>query len=177
MIVIIGRAGVGKTVQGKKLAEVLGCPWVSVGDIIRRRVSGEMFNRMLEGKMLNDQKVLDLLLEELKHVGGLTGQSVLDGFPRTFFQTDWFIDRVKDKTFKVDVVIHLLVPVEVAKERLVKRARQDDHESAIAERFSEYDQTIDSILDRMHGAGLTIQEINGDDDVESVHKTILNAVK
>lgn len=177
LIVIIGRAGAGKTVQGKKLAEVLNCPWVSIGAIIRERVTGEMFNRMLQGKMLDDKDVFDLLLEELNRVDGLKNQSILDGFPRTNFQADWFINKVNDKTFKVNMVIHLLAPIEVAKKRLIKRARQDDHESAIAERFSEYDETISSILSRMNSAGLVVKEINADDNIDVVHQQILSALK
>ncbi len=176
MIVIIGRAGAGKTVQGKLLAEQLDCPWVSVGAIIRAKVTGELFNQMIQGHMLDDNKVLDLLMDELKRIG-LDNQCILDGFPRTYFQNDWFISNIKNNTFKVDKVIHLIAPIDVAKDRLLKRARQDDHESAIKERFSEYDETITNIVASMQESGLDVIEIDAVKPVDEVNKLIIESLK
>ena len=41
MIVFMGVAGSGKSVQGRMLADKLALPWLSTGEFLRMLVSGE----------------------------------------------------------------------------------------------------------------------------------------
>ncbi len=41
MIIFMGVAGSGKSMQGKLLADTLGLPWLSTGEFLRMLISGE----------------------------------------------------------------------------------------------------------------------------------------
>src|SRR5205814_2730797 len=87
-ILILGAPGSGKGTQGKILAERLGLPKITTGDILRTAVTtGTPLGReakkfMDEGKLVPDAVILSLIKEELAKPEGWQG-AVLDGFPRT----------------------------------------------------------------------------------------------
>jgi adenylate kinase family enzyme len=43
MIIFMGVAGAGKSIQGKLLAEKLNCSWVSTGELLRRDDARQAF--------------------------------------------------------------------------------------------------------------------------------------
>jgi adenylate kinase family enzyme len=73
---------------------------------------------------------------------------------------------------EVIAVVHLVAKEIIAKERLLNRGRQDDHEKAIEERFYEYENTIKPIISEFSRAGVKIIEVNADQDQTIVSKEI-----
>lgn len=177
MIVIIGRAGAGKTVQGQKLAEELNYAWVSPGALLREKLSGDEAKRIISGQLYDDKFTFKVLLEEFEEQRKNKDGIILEGFPRSEHQAQWLVDNHQKAIFTVDSVIHLLIPKEQAVKRLVKRARPDDHESAINRRFGIYEKELPVILEKLATSGLKIHEINATSDVETVHQEILEAIK
>ena len=61
MIVFMGVAGSGKSVQGRMLADDLALPWLSTGEFLRMLVSGERRMDMTAGKLLSDKDIISLV--------------------------------------------------------------------------------------------------------------------
>lgn len=177
MIVIIGRAGAGKTVQGQNLAEELNYAWISPGALLRQKLIGEEAKKIISGQLFNNETTYRLILEEIKNQLKIKDDIVLEGFPRSGEQAEWFVEQVNKGVFKIDAIIHLLTPKDLAMQRLVKRARSDDNQEAIEKRFSIYDKEIPLIIKKLSSAGLNIYEINGQGDVQAVHQSILSVIK
>ena len=53
MIIFMGVAGSGKSVQGRLLADTLGLPWLSTGEFLRMLISGQRRKDMQAGKLLD----------------------------------------------------------------------------------------------------------------------------
>lgn len=171
----MGVAGSGKSVQGRYLADKLGLPWLSTGEFLRMLVSGQKREAMLSGKLLEDHEIIELVRKIFALVD-TKQQFVLDGFPRTLAQADWILNQAKHKQMHITAVIHIRVSKSVVLERLHERGRPDDNDESIAERFREYDDTIKPILADFEQNNIKIFNINGEQDVTSVHDDILEAV-
>lgn len=176
MIIFMGVAGAGKSMQGKMLADRVGLAWLSTGEFFRMLVAGERRKEMIAGKLLNDTEVI-ALVQKIFVVVDTKQQFVLDGFPRTAAQADWLLSQVKYDQLNVDCVILIEASEEVVKDRLLSRGRQDDSEDAITERFKEYRETVLPMLDLFEGVQIPVHRINGDQEVEAVHQDILSALK
>ena len=55
---------------------------------------------------------------------------------------------------------------------MLDRGRQDDHQEAISARFREYEETIKPILEQFKSAGITVYDINGEQEPEAINKEI-----
>lgn len=176
MIIFMGVAGSGKSMQGRMLADQLGLPWLSTGEFLRMLISGEKRKDMLAGKLLNDQEII-ALVKKIFSVVDINQEFVLDGFPRTTAQADWLLGEVKYGQLDVTAVVHLRASEEVVRERLIGRGRQDDHHDAIAERFQEFEETSKPIMQHFKDAGVPILDIDGEQSVEAVHESIIKALR
>jgi adenylate kinase len=175
MIIFMGVAGAGKSVQGRMLADQLALPWLSTGEFLRMLVAGERRKEMLAGKLLSDQEMIALIQKVLTLVP-TNEEFILDGFPRTVDQAEWLMAQVKAGLLDVTAVFQIEASQEVVKARLLERGRQDDHHEAIAERFREYEQTIVPIVEKMKTSGVQIYTIDGEKPVREVHENILHVL-
>lgn len=175
MIIFMGVAGSGKSVQGKLLADELGYPWLSTGEFLRMLISGEQRKEMVAGKLLDDQEIIRLI-RKVFAVVDTEQRLVLDGFPRTVAQADWLLSQVKHGQLNVTAVVHINASKLAVKSRLLDRGRPDDNQEAIAERFKEYEESIKPILEHFREFGITIHDIDGEQSVEEVHKQILKVL-
>lgn len=172
MILLMGVAGAGKSIQGRLLADEHGYAWVSSGEIFRVLVTGKRRQQMLEGKLLSDEEVIHLF-DKVFDLIDVSEEFVLDGFPRTIPQADWLLDQVKQGRIKLSKVIHLTASEEVVRERLLARGRQDDTEEAIAERFREYRAVTLPILEHLQGEGIGACDIDASQTPREVHDQIV----
>jgi adenylate kinase len=175
VIILMGVAGSGKSVQGRQLADELGLPWLSTGEFLRMLISGEPRKAMVNGKLLNDQQIIELVRKIFSLID-LREEFILDGFPRTPAQADWLLNEVKHGQLRISAVIHLIASEEVVCERLLSRGRVDDNEEAIRERFKEYEDTIKPIMADFRQAGVKIVDIDGEQDPTKVHEDIIRAL-
>lgn len=92
-LVFLGPPGAGKGTQAAKLANHLGVPRISTGDILRRNVADgtdlgkEAKSYMDAGKLVPDDLVIAMTERRLKEADAKRG-FILDGFPRTIAQAD-----------------------------------------------------------------------------------------
>jgi adenylate kinase len=173
MIIFMGVAGSGKSLQGKLLADKLALPWLSTGEFLRMMIAGPRRKAMLEGKLLKDEEIIGLV-QKVFNVVGTDEEFILDGFPRTAAQADWLLSQVKHGQLQITAVVHLQASQKVVVERLLKRGRQDDTEAAIKERFEEYEAAIKPILSQFEKANIPILAIDAERFPEAIHEEIMS---
>lgn len=175
MIILMGVAGAGKSMQGKILADEHGYAWISTGEILRVLVTGKRRHEMLQGKLLSDEEMMNLMDKVLELID-TKQEFVLDGFPRTVPQADWLLEQVHKGRFPLTAVVHLHATEGIVRERLLGRGRQDDNEEAIAKRFSEYNEATLPIIDHLEREGAKVCKIDAAQDPRAVHDAILKCV-
>lgn len=176
MIIFMGVAGSGKSLQGRMLADNLGLPWLSTGEFLRMLVTGSVRKEMLSGKLLEDKHIIALVQQVLELVE-TSENFVLDGFPRTVNQTEWLLSQVKYEQLRVDAIVHLTASKEVVMERLLSRGRVDDSRQAIADRINEFEDTAKDIIDRFKKADIPVIDIKSEGDIHRIHQEIVAALE
>lgn len=172
MIILMGVAGAGKSMQGRIFADEHGYAWISTGELFRVLVTGQRRQQMLAGQLLSDDEVIALIDKTLDQMVDTDQEFVLDGFPRTKPQADWLLDQVKQGRFKLTAIFNLKASPEVVKQRLLERGRQDDTETVIDKRFKEYDAVTLPIIDYFKQAGINVYDINAGKEPAAVHDQI-----
>lgn len=168
----MGIAGSGKGTQGKLLADARGYRIISTGELLRSYGSDKQHARMLNGEILSDDEVTELLDTALSHLED-QNKTILDGYPRTVGQSKWLLAEDKKDRFQIQYVLHLITSRDAAKARIHVRARADDNDVAIETRFNEYEQTTLPMLTYYREIGIEIIEVDGEQAIEEVHKRIL----
>lgn len=172
----MGRAGAGKSLQGRLLADQMAIPWLSAGEFLRMVVSGPPRRQMLAGELLPDNVTISLISKMLGLVD-VRQECIVDGFPRTKSQAEWLLEQVKKPDGRsITAVIHLLISPALAMRRLLVRGRPDDNPEAIKQRLEEYSQEIEPIVARFKKAGTTVHEIDASQSVEQVHALVWSVV-
>jgi adenylate kinase len=124
-IIFLGPPGAGKGTQATKIAEVLGVPYISTGDILRSAVKegtalGRKANEyMSKGELVPDEVVIGIIDERLKK-GDCKNGCILDGFPRTIPQASSLENLLKEKGMD-SFVLFIDVPDEEVIRRNSKR--------------------------------------------------------
>lgn len=175
MILLMGPAGAGKSLQGQKLADEHGYAYISSGEIFRLLVTGHRRAEMLEGKLLSDDEVINVF-DKVLDIIDTSDEFILDGFPRTGKQVDWLMGQVEKGRFKKPVVVHMDVSEKATRERLANRGRPDDTEAAITERYRLYESATQPILKQYVGYGVTVHEVSADGTPAEVYAQITKAL-
>jgi adenylate kinase len=168
----MGVAGAGKSMQGRLLADEHGFAWISTGEILRVLVTGKRRQQMLEGKLLSDQEMIEVMDKVLELVD-TSEEFVLDGFPRTVTQAQWLLEQTNRGRFHLSGVFHLAASEAIVRGRLMARGRQDDTEQAISERFKEYRAVTLPILQRFREEGVRVCDIDAAQGARQVHDDIM----
>ncbi len=176
MILLMGVAGAGKSLEGRRLADEMGLPWLSTGEFLRMLVSGDRRREMLAGKLLSDEEIIELA-DKIFRIIDTKEEFLLDGFPRTIEQAEWLFAQHKAGLMKITCVLHLEASQEVVLQRLLGRGRQDDTEESIAKRFAEYRAVTMPILHDLANKGVTVHHINAEQSPDEVHADILRALE
>ena len=178
-ILILGAPGSGKGTQGKILAERLGLPKITTGDLIRAAMKDgtplglEARKFYDEGKLVPDSVVLGMIKDELDRPEAKEG-AIFDGFPRTAAQAE-LVDRTLGQRGQR---LHHILLMDVTEEELVRRmraraqveGRTDDSPEAIATRLQVYQRDTApliahyaqrGIVHRVPGTG-TVDDIAGE---------------
>jgi len=172
VIILMGVAGAGKSMQGKLLADEHGYAWISTGEILRVLVTGKRRQEMLQGKLLSDDEMIRILDKVLDLID-TTRHFVLDGFPRTVAQADWLVQQAHSGRFRLSAVVHLTASEAIVKQRLVGRGRVDDTEEAIARRFEEYRTVTVPIIDHFRKEGIHVYDVDAAQPPNAVHDEIV----
>lgn len=168
MILIMGVAGAGKSVQGRWIADELGLPWLSTGEFLRMLVTGQRRKEMLAGKLLDDSEMIQLA-DKIFHMIELKEEFILDGFPRTREQAEWLFAQHKAGLLKITCVLNIEASEAVVTKRLLSRGRPDDTEESIRQRIDDYKSVMMPIISDLESKGVSVHRINGEKTPEEVH--------
>lgn len=175
MIILMGVAGAGKSMQGRLLADEKGYAWISTGEILRVLVTGKRRQEMLEGKLLSDDEMIHMMDKVLDLID-TSEEFIFDGFPRTIAQASWLAEQAEKGRFRINAVFHLTASEEVVLKRLKQRGRHDDTETAIRNRFEEYKAVTLPIIEAFRTRGINVYDIDGGQTPEAVHDDIVSHV-
>jgi len=126
-LVLLGPPGSGKGTQATRLADELGVPQISTGDILRAAVAagtplGEKARRFMDaGSLVPDGVMLELVEERLRAADCARG-FILDGFPRTLAQGEGLEAILGRIGGRLDRAILFDVPREMVRQRLSARS-------------------------------------------------------
>lgn len=115
IVVLLGPPGAGKGTQAKKLAEHLGIPALSTGDMFRAAVKNETpvgkqaKSYMDEGKLVPDEVTVGVIKERIEQPDCSKG-FILDGFPRTVPQAEALDALMEEEGTELNGVLCFEVP-------------------------------------------------------------------
>jgi adenylate kinase len=175
-LIFLGAPGAGKGTQAQILAESIGIPHISTGDILRAEVKDQTElglqakSYMNKGELVPDSLILDMIRGRLAQPDASKGW-ILDGFPRNVTQAE-FLDRLLVEIGQsYNFAINLNVPQERLVERLLNRAtiqnRPDDTEEVIRRRLVIYDEQTAPLIDYYQHKGV-FREVDGDRELAEV---------
>ena len=123
---LMGPPGAGKGTQAVVLAEKLGIPHISTGDMFRKAVKEETAlgmeakRYMDSGQLVPDEVTIGIVRERLA-AADCAGGFLLDGFPRTVFQAEALDGIMNDMKTKLDVALNIDVDAEALIGRITGR--------------------------------------------------------
>lgn len=126
ILIMLGAPGTGKGTVASKLAEKLGIPQVSTGDIFRKAIAEktpvgvEAEKYISQGQLVPDEITIRIAEERLKDADVQNGL-ILDGFPRTIDQAEALDKMLKEANKEITLAINLETPEEEIIERIVNR--------------------------------------------------------
>jgi adenylate kinase len=171
-VVLLGPPGAGKGTQAVRLAEKLGVPHISTGELFRHNISngtplGVRAKHYLDAGELVPTGLTNDLVDDRLGEADVAGGFILDGFPRTIDQAVALHDMLERRGLKLDAVLELRVPEEVLIARLMSRGRADDTEDVIRNRFRVYRDETAPLLDYYEGGHelRTVEAVGGLDEV------------
>ncbi len=124
-ILIFGPNGSGKGTQGNLLKDKFDLAHIESGGIFREHIGGgtELGKKAKEfidkGELVPDDITIPMVLETLETKGA--NGWLLDGFPRNMVQAEKLYAALQEKNMKLDFVVEILLPREVAKNRIMGR--------------------------------------------------------
>ncbi len=125
-LVLLGPPGAGKGTQAKRLAERIGLPHISTGDILRQNVKegtelGRQAKDIMDKGLLVPDDLMAKMLDERFSQSDIKAGFILDGYPRTLPQASTLDEILKSKGLAVDLVVYLDSSDEVIIKRLTGR--------------------------------------------------------
>jgi len=179
-LVFIGPPGAGKGTQAARLAEKLGIPQLSTGDMFRQaiRLGSEVGHQADEflrsGQLVPDGLVEQIVFERLTEPDCQSG-FILDGFPRTEPQATNLDSWLVERSLLLTAVLELRVPREELLQRLAERGRKDDDRNVVEQRLQQYDRLTLPLLTYYRQRGI-LQDIDGLGSADDVFARVVQIV-
>lgn len=178
-LLFIGPPGAGKGTQAERVAERLGIPHVSTGEMFRHHVAnGSDLGMKVEAIMAAGDYVPDeitvAMLEQRIGEPEAAGGYILDGFPRTVAQVRSLDDLIGEDG--LDKVVVFEVDETELVERMLSRGRADDSSETIRKRFEVYMAETRPLLDIYDDRGITVS-VDGLGEMDEVTDRIVDVLE
>jgi adenylate kinase len=183
-MLLMGPPGAGKGTQAKVLADELGIPAISTGDIFRANMAQqtelglEAKHYVDAGEYVPDDVTNRMVRARLSEPDAQKG-FLLDGYPRTVAQVETLDDLLAETGKRLNAVVVLKADQDEIVQRLLKRAelegRSDDSEEVIRRRQEVYNEQTAPLLEVYADHGVLV-EVDGVGDVSDVSNRVLAAI-
>ncbi|WP_158374061.1 adenylate kinase [Cellulosimicrobium cellulans] len=183
-LVLLGPPGAGKGTQAARLAERLGVPAISTGDIFRANIKGgtELGRTAQEytarGELVPDEVTNAMVRDRLAQPDAARG-FLLDGYPRNTAQVGELDAILGADGRALDAALEITADADVVVDRLLKRAeiegRADDTEPVIRRRLDVYAEQTAPVSGLYAERDLLVR-VDGIGEVDEVTDRLLAAL-
>jgi adenylate kinase len=184
-LIILGPPGAGKGTQAMRIAERLGIPAVSTGDIFRTNIKNETVlglqvkEILASGAYVPDEVTNAIVRDRLDQPDAAAG-FLLDGYPRTLAQVTELDEMLTAAGTSLDAVLELTVDTDEVVQRLLRRAeidgRADDTEDVIRHRLNVYVQETAPLAAVYRERGL-LRHVDGMGEMDAVTERLQAALR
>ena len=169
-IVLLGPPGAGKGTQAEKLADKLGIPHVSTGDLFRTNIGNETelglkAKEYLDAGDLVPATLTNALVEDRLNDDDAADGFILDGYPRSVEQAEALREMLAKRRHRLDAVLEFRVSEDELLSRRRSRGRADDTDDVILNRMNVYRGETAPLLDYYSDELKTIDAVGGLDEV------------
>jgi adenylate kinase len=167
---LLGPPGAGKGTQAEKLAEKLGIPQISTGELFRRNIDngtklGLEAKRYLDAGDLVPSELTNQLVDDRIDEPDAAGGFILDGYPRSVEQAKALHEMLERRGTDIDAVVEFRVSQDELLQRLKARGRADDTEDVILNRMKVYREETAPLLEYYSGQLRTVDAVGSTDEV------------
>jgi adenylate kinase len=188
-VVLLGPPGAGKGTQAEVIADRLGIPAISTGDIFRANVSGKTelglkVKTFLDaGDLVPDEITVAMVKDRLAEPDAAAG-FLLDGFPRNVGQAEQLRSSLTDLGQALDRVLELIVDEDELVRRLSGRRmlvdgelvqRDDDKPETVRHRLHVYQEQTAPVAGFYESEGL-LSRIDAIGEVAEVTSRAMKAL-
>jgi adenylate kinase len=169
-VVLLGPPGAGKGTQAQKLAEKLGIPQISTGELFRNNIGngtklGVEAKRYLDAGDLVPSELTNRLVDERLNEPDVANGFILDGYPRSLEQAQALHEMLERRGTDIDAVIEFRVSEEELQQRLKGRGRADDTDEVILNRMKVYRVETAPLLEYYSDEVKTVDAVGTVDEV------------
>ncbi|HWF28237.1 MAG TPA: adenylate kinase [Mycobacterium sp.] len=169
-VVLLGPPGAGKGTQAEKLAEKLGIPQISTGELFRRNIDngtklGLEAKRYLDAGDLVPSELTNQLVDDRLNNPDTAKGFILDGYPRSLEQAKALHEMLERRGTDIDAVVEFRVSEDELLQRLKGRGRADDTDDVILNRMKVYRDETAPLLEYYSGELKTVDAVGTVDEV------------
>jgi adenylate kinase len=169
-VVLLGPPGAGKGTQAQKLAEKLGIPQISTGELFRQNIEkgtklGLEAKRYLDAGDLVPSELTNQLVDDRLNDPDAAKGFILDGYPRSVEQAKALHEMLERRGTDIDAVVEFRVSEEELLQRLKGRGRADDTEEVIHNRMKVYRDETAPLLEYYSSELKTVDAVGSLDEV------------
>lgn len=169
-VVLLGPPGAGKGTQAQKLAEKLGIPQISTGELFRDNIEngtklGLEAKRYLDAGDLVPSDLTNQLVDDRLDDPDTANGFILDGYPRSLEQAKALHEMLERRGTDIDAVVEFRVSESELLQRLKGRGRADDTEEVIHNRMKVYRDETAPLLEYYSDELKTVDAVGSMDEV------------
>ncbi|MEB4208205.1 adenylate kinase [Mycobacterium sp. 94-17] len=169
-VVLLGPPGAGKGTQAQKLAEKLGIPQISTGELFRSNIGngtklGLEAKRYLDAGDLVPSELTNQLVDDRLNEADAANGFILDGYPRSIEQAKALHEMLGRRGTDIDAVLEFRVSEDELLQRLKGRGRADDTDEVILNRMKIYRDETAPLLDYYSDQLKTVDAVGSMDEV------------
>ncbi|OBH07438.1 MULTISPECIES: adenylate kinase [unclassified Mycobacterium] len=169
-VVLLGPPGAGKGTQAQKLAEKLGIPQISTGELFRDNIEngtklGLEAKRYLDAGDLVPSDLTNQLVDDRLDDPDTANGFILDGYPRSLEQAKALHEMLDRRGTDIDAVVEFRVSQDELLQRLKGRGRADDTDDVILNRMKVYRDETAPLLEYYSGELKTVDAVGTVDEV------------
>lgn len=187
-VLFFGPSGAGKGTQVQMLMDALKkredrrIVYVEMGALLREQIAGGGYTSELTNEIVSNGRLMPsfmpIYLMTRRLVEQFTGKEhiIADAVVRRIAQAESFDDAMQFYNRKPYHVVLIELSEDSIVKRLLARGRNDDTEERIRRRIEWYKADVLPALQVLKERGATVHHIDGEPDVETIHKNILSAL-